>query len=129
METLSIHHLGLAVRDLATTTDFFTECLGWLITKKDTTYPANFVTNGSVMITLWQTDENANAFDFRKNVGLHHFALMVPTEETLNKLFNKVKDYAGVIVEFAPELLRNGPTKHCMIYEPGGIRMEFIWVP
>jgi lactoylglutathione lyase len=34
-----------------------------------------------------------------------------------------------VRVEFAPELLRGGPAKHCMLYEPSGIRVEFIWAP
>lgn len=129
METLNIHHLGLAVSDLNTTTDFFTNCLDWSIARKDSAYPANFVTNGHLMITLWQTNADANAFDFRQNVGLHHFALKVPSEDSLNNLFNKVKDYPGVVIEFAPELLRDGPAKHCMIYEPGGIRMEFIWAP
>jgi hypothetical protein len=30
-----------------------------------------------------------------------------------------------VSVEFPPELLGNGPVVHCMINEPGGIRIEF----
>jgi len=129
METLNIHHLGLAVSDLKATTNFFTTCLDWSVTRKDLEYPANFVTNGHIMITLWQTNVGANGFDFRQNVGLHHFALKVSSEDALNDLFNKIKEYPGVSVEFAPELLRDGPAKHCMIYEPGGIRMEFIWAP
>jgi len=129
METLNIHHLGLAVSDLEATTDFFTQCLGWSLVKKDSQYPANFVSNDELMITLWQTNVGANKFDYRQNVGLHHFALKVPSEDALYSLFNNIKAYSGVVVEFAPELLRQGPAKHCMIYEPGGIRIEFIWAP
>ena len=129
MQTLNIHHLGLAVSNLDSTTDFFEKCLGWSVVKRDLEYPANFVKNDEIMITLWQTNSHANKFDYRQNVGLHHFALKVPSEDALNSLFLEVKAYPGVIIEFEPELLREGPANHCMIYEPGGIRMEFIWVP
>ena len=30
-------------------------------------------------------------------------------------------------IEFMPELVGAGPRKHMMCYEPGGIRVEFIW--
>ena len=60
---------------------------------------------------------------------MHHFALKMSSEDVLNSLFHEVKTYPGVIIEFKPELLREGPANHCMIYEPGGIRMDFIWVP
>jgi hypothetical protein len=33
----------------------------------------------------------------------------------------------NIKIEFAPELLRTGPAKHFICYEPSGIRVEFIW--
>ena len=131
MESTSkgIHHLGLSVSDLKATADFFVDCLGWTVAKEKPEYPAIFVTNGDAFITLWQTDNGATQFDHRGNVGLHHFALKVSTEEALNTLFKQVSDYPGVKIEFAPEMLGEGPARHCMFYEPSGIRMEFIWAP
>jgi hypothetical protein len=32
-------------------------------------------------------------------------------------------------VEFAPENLGEGPKRHTMVYEPGGIRLEFDFDP
>jgi catechol 2,3-dioxygenase-like lactoylglutathione lyase family enzyme len=131
MDTLGIHHLGLAVSNLKATAKFFTDCLGWSIAREVPDYPAIFVTNGSAFVTLWQTasDHNATPFDRRKNVGLHHFAIKVASEQALDAVFEKAAAHPGVGVEFAPELLRGGPAKHCMLFEPSGIRVEFIWAP
>ena len=129
METLGIHHLGLAVSDLRATTGFFIEALGWSVAREVPEYPAIFVTNGNAFVTLWQTQKGATAFDRRKNVGLHHFAMRVASEQALDAIFQKAAQHPGVRVEFAPELLRGGPAKHCMLYEPSGIRVEFIWAP
>ncbi len=129
MDTLGIHHLGLSVSNLKTTSEFFINCLNWSVVKKIPEYPAIFVTNGKVTLTLWQINGDAANFDHKKNVGLHHFALEIPSEETLNSVFEKVATYPGVTIEFEPELLGNGPAKHCMVYEPSGIRLEFIWSP
>ena len=129
METLGFHHLGLAVSDLQATAKFFTDALGWSVAREVPEYPAIFVTNGTAFVTLWQTDAGASRFDRRKNVGLHHFALRVPSEAALDAVFAKASSHPGVRLDFAPELLRGGPAKHCMIYEPSGIRVEFIWAP
>ncbi|GAB2188644.1 VOC family protein [Sessilibacter sp. MAH2] len=127
MSTLAIHHLGLAVKNLPETQAFFIDCLGWEVAGEVPDYPAVFVTNGEAFLTLWQTNEGATEFDRRANIGLHHFALRVSTEAALDELFSKVSNHPGVKVEFAPEPLNGWPAKHFMIYEPGGIRMEFIY--
>lgn len=127
METLGIHHLGLTVNNLQETITFFTDCLGWTIAREIPEYPAAFVTNDKAFLTLWQSDAGATSFDHKANIGLHHFALEVESEAALLAAYMKVADYPGVKMEFEPELLGDGPAKHCIFYEPGGIRMEFIW--
>lgn len=129
MDILNIHHLGLTVNNLQKTTEFFTKCLGWSVAREIPEYPAAFVTNGKAFITLWQSDNGAKHFDRTGSVGLHHFALEVATEDALYATYKKVADYSSVKVEFEPKLLRDGPAKHCIFYEPGGIRMELIWAP
>ena len=93
-------------------------------------YPAVFISDGTVMLTLWQAVDPANATPFdRKNViGLHHFALKVDSLETLKSLHQTLLDTTGVEIEFAPEPLGNGPAHHMMFYIPGGIRMELFSV-
>ena len=127
--TSGMNHLGLAVADLKQTTDFFVNLLGWEEVGYDATYPRTAVTDSKVRLTLWQIDRSLNteSFDRRKNIGLHHLALEIETEQQLNELCEQVKDYAGVEIEFEPELVGQGPRKHMMCYEPGGIRVEFIW--
>lgn len=123
-----LDHLGLAVRDLEGTKNFFVEALGFRVTGEDADYPSAFVVNGHARVTLWQVEdpETAVAFDRRNNVGLHHFALAVSSREVLEAMHERIRDYPGVTIEFAPELLGSGPSRHMMFRDPSGIRMELI---
>jgi hypothetical protein len=84
-----------------------------------------------MMVTLWQvTDPDKRIeFDRKTHVGLHHLAFRVGSEEALNEIFARVSAWPGVRVEFALENLGAGPKRHAMVYEPGGIRLEFDFDP
>ncbi|WLE62310.1 VOC family protein [Burkholderia plantarii] len=124
--TRGIDHLGLTVRDLSETRAFFETCLGWKLLGERPEYPAAFVSDGHVTLTLWQVkDPEVVEFDRKRNIGLHHLALRVASEAALNTLYERVAAWPGVRVEFAPEPLGKGTKRHTMIYEPGGIRLEF----
>lgn len=126
--TRGVHHIGLTVSDLEASVQFFTKLLGWEQVGGNPDYPAVFVADGSIMVTLWQTKEASfNSFDKSNNIGLHHLALQVASLGLLNKLHQELVE-AGVKIEFAPEPLREGPTQHMMCYEPSGNRIEFIVV-
>ena len=125
--TRGIHHIGLTVGRLEASAAFFTEVLGWQEVRRDPGYPAIFVTDGAVMVTLWGAKPDANSFDFHHNVGLHHVAFTVPSREALENVYARLHEAEDVCIEFAPELLRGGPAMHMMCFEPSGIRVEFIW--
>lgn len=129
--THGINHLGLAVKDLDASTRFFVDYLGWNEAGRDNSYPRTSVTDGQVRLTLWQIDHSnpTHEFDRRANVGLHHLALAVQNESDLSALAEQLSSKPDVTIEFMPELVGNGPRKHMMCYEPGGIRIEFIWQP
>ena len=126
--TRGVHHVGLTVPNLAEARAFFIETLGFTQVGEKPDYPATFVSDGSVMITLWQAAnaESAVPFDRRNVIGLHHVALKVESAEALEALHEKLAATAGVAIEFAPEALGGGPLKHMMCAIPGGIRVEFI---
>ena len=126
--TNGVHHVGLTVPDLDAATAFFTEALAFEQVGAKPDYPAVFVSDGTTMITLWQaTDpEQAVPFDRHRAIGLHHLALNLDGDEALHGLHRKLEGYTGVDIEFAPEPLGEGATKHMMCLIPGGIRMEFI---
>ena len=128
-KTQGINHLGLSVKNLEETTRFFVELLGWEESGRDLSYPRTAVTDGTIRLTLWQVDRDNPVveFDRKRNIGLHHLALTVASEEDLSKLDKAVREWPGVEIEFAPELVGDGPRKHMIFYEPGGIRIEFIW--
>lgn len=123
-----VDHVGLTVSDLDASKQFFVDSLGFDELGKDPSYPAYFLNNGSITVTLWQTKngDQATPFNRKNNVGLHHLAFQVETYEKLEQLHQALLKAPGVKVEFAPENLGRGPTKHMMIREPSGNRLEFI---
>jgi catechol 2,3-dioxygenase-like lactoylglutathione lyase family enzyme len=125
--TKGIDHVGLTVRDIERTSAFFIDCLGWKQVGGKPDYPAVFVSDGHVMLTLWQRKNTESGVDFdrKSNIGLHHLALRAVDERAFDSIFERVSKWPGVTVEFAPEWLGNGPKRHMMIHEPGGIRIEF----
>jgi len=125
--TKGAHHIGLTVSKLEDSAKFFTSLLGWKEVRRRDDYPAIFVSDGQIMLTLWAVKEEPVA-DFNKNsnVGLHHLALSVADEESLHRLYQRLNEN-DVEIEFSPELLGQGPAKHMMCYEPSGIRIEFTW--
>lgn len=124
--THGVHHIGLAVSDLEASASFFIQLLGWTEVKRKDDYPAIFVSDGNIMLTLWATEEKASSFDRRRNVGLHHLALRVKNQSVLMRVYGKLLS-AGINVEFAPTKVNGGPAMHMMCYEPSGVRIEFYW--
>jgi catechol 2,3-dioxygenase-like lactoylglutathione lyase family enzyme len=129
--TSGISHVGLTVSSLAKSVDFFVNGLGWKEKGGKPDYPAVYVSDGQLTVTLWQVRDPANAvaFDRKTNIGLHHLALNVDSSEALDAAFAKVAGWPGVEVEFAPEFSGSGPKRHCMFSEPGGNRIELSWDP
>ena len=125
--TKGTHHIGLTVSKLEESASFFTSILGWKEVKRNNQYPAIFVSDGSVMVTLWKNkEEPLTPFDKNRNIGLHHVAFVVESDSALTSIHEKLMNN-NVNIEFSPELISQGPAKHMMCYEPSGIRVEFIW--
>ena len=129
--TLGMNHVGLTVSDLDKSVAFFVETLDWREVGGYPDYPSKFVTDGEIFLTLWQATnpDTAIPFDRKNNVGLHHLALTVTSFEALDILHARFLETDGVVIEFSPELNGPGPTKHMMIREPSGNRLEFAYTP
>ena len=127
LTTLGAHHIGLTVPDVEKARDFFVDVLGFDQVAERPHYPAIFVSDGTIMLTLWQAadPETAVRFDRKNTIGLHHFALRVDGD-TLDSYCERLEATDGVNIEFAPELVGDGPARHMMFVIPGGVRMELI---
>lgn len=125
--TRGAHHIGLTVGRLEESAAFFTALPGWREVNRIAEYPAIFVSDGSVLITLWKNrDEPPTHFDKNRNIGLHHIAFLVEREDALTQI-HKLLMERQALIEFPPEPVGDGPARHLMCYEPSGIRVEFIW--
>jgi catechol 2,3-dioxygenase-like lactoylglutathione lyase family enzyme len=128
-KTKGVHHVGLTVRSLDAARRFFVDTLGYEQVGEIDEYPAVFLSDGSTMITLWQVEDPTKAvsFDRKSVIGLHHLALSVDGDAALDALCEDLKANGDVEIEFEPEELLGGPTRHMICSIPGGdIRIEFI---
>lgn len=124
--TQGIHHLGLTVENVEAARDFFVEALGFSEVGQKPDYPAIFISDGSVMLTLWQAQQAGASFDRKANIGLHHFALRLAPTTDFNGLHDKLSTREDVTIEFKPEALGESGLQHMMCLIPSGIRLELI---
>ena len=126
--TRGVHHVGLTVPDLDQARAFFCGTLGFDEVGGVPDYPSIFVSDGTILLTLWRAADplTARAFDRRANVGLHHLSLSVADDAALKKAWDAVTAHPEVVVDAAPSpILPGSSTRHFLIFIPGGIRLEF----
>jgi catechol 2,3-dioxygenase-like lactoylglutathione lyase family enzyme len=126
--TSGVHHVGLTVPDLDQARAFFCGLLGFAEVGGVPDYPSIFVSDGSILLTLWRAADpaTAQAFDRRNTIGLHHLSLAVANDAALDAVWAKVTRDAEVVVDVAPQPIRPGAaTRHFIVFIPGGIRLEF----
>ena len=126
--TRGVHHIGLTVPDLDQARGFFCGVLGFDEVGGVPAYPAIFVSDGAILLTLWRAADpmTARAFDRRANIGLHHLSLAVADDAALDAAWAKVTAHPEVVIDAAPGPMRPGSaTRHFLVFIPGGIRVEF----
>src|SRR5260370_38585110 len=102
--TVGVDHVGLSVGKLESTQRFFCDCLGWNVVGERPDYPAIFVSDGSLIVTLWQVGSPGSAVAFyrRANVGLRHLPLAVADPPERGRRHAPVARWPGGRVGFAP---------------------------
>ncbi|KQM28253.1 MULTISPECIES: VOC family protein [unclassified Sphingomonas] len=126
--TIGVHHVGLTVPDIDQARLFFCDVLGFDVVGGKPEYPAVFVSDGRILLTLWRAADPAAArpFDRRANIGLHHLSLAVADDAALDAVWARVGAHADVVVDVAPDAIQPGSaTRHFIVFIPGGIRLEF----
>ena len=126
--TRGVHHVGLTVPDLDQARAFFCDILGFDVVGGKPDYPSIFVSDGTVLLTIWRAADplTARPFDRRANIGLHHLALTVASDNALDEAWERVSGHPDVVVDVAPAPTRSGSTtRHFLVFIPGGIRLEF----
>ena len=68
--THGVHHIGLAVRDLDEATSFFCGTLGFKEVGRNDVYPAVFVSDGGVTLTIWRVTDPSNAVAFNRKTKI-----------------------------------------------------------
>ncbi|MGO4170507.1 VOC family protein [Novosphingobium sp. YAF33] len=126
--TCGVHHVGLTVSDLDQARAFFCDVLGFDLVGGKPDYPSIFVSDGTILLTLWRAADpiTARFFDRRANIGLHHLSLAVANDDALDEAWSKISTQPEVIIDVPLEPMRPGSAmRHFLVFIPGGIRLEF----
>ena len=126
--TNGVHHVGLTVPDLDQARKFFCGLLGFDEVGGVPAYPSIFVSDGTILLTLWRAADPANASRFNRhtNIGLHHLSLAVADDAALDEAWERVSKYPEVVIDAAPgPIVPGSVTRHFLVFIPGGIRVEF----
>jgi len=125
--TRGVHHLGLTVAELEPPQEFLEQVLGFHVVGSNPSYPAVFLSDGTVTLTLWKVQSEAGPapFDRKRNVGLHHVALALADPSQMDAICTKLRSWPGALIEFGPQPTRAGAeARHVMFSIPGGLRFE-----
>lgn len=135
-------HIGLTVRDIDRTIDFYSTYLGMRLTEKFE-YDENKIGHGvavaaGAFLRCDVTHHEMSIFRMRKSIlgddapdaprygfGLHHIAFEMGTPEDLRMLYTKMRD-AGIEIVNAR---KGGPGNQPRFYarDPDGNLLEFYW--
>jgi len=127
-KTQVTHHIGLSMPDIKAATKLFAEALGFDQIGEKLNCQAAFVSDGTIMVTLWRVEdpERANSFYRHANISWHHLALHVASADDLEKLYTELATREDVAIEFKPEPLTGSTYRHMMCAIPGNSRFELI---
>ncbi|MGQ4809926.1 Biphenyl-2,3-diol 1,2-dioxygenase 2 [Candidatus Entotheonellaceae bacterium PAL068K] len=116
-----VGHVVLNVSNLEASTKFYTEVLGFEISRQADF--GTFLTCGKIHhdIALFQAPEGAQPVS-QSQVGLNHVAIQVEDMDTLKAFYQRFKEY-GVTLD---HLTDHGMTSSVYFYDLDGIRLEFF---
>ena len=118
---MRVGHLVLNVKDLAGSTRFYTEILGFEISRQTPT--GTFLTCGKIHhdLALFQAPEDALPVT-NGQLGLNHFAVQVSDLDELTEVYHNLKG-RDVVLDHNTD---HGMTSSVYFMDPDGNRVEFF---
>ncbi len=116
-----VGHLVLNVSDVEASTKFYTEVVGFEISK--TSPIGTFLTCGKIHhdLALFQAPEGAAPVSTGQ-IGLNHFAIQVEDLDALKEVYGRLNRNDATV----DHLTDHGMTKSVYFFDPDGIRVEFF---
>jgi catechol 2,3-dioxygenase len=116
-DAIHVRKIELIVRDLNRSLDYYTNSLGFQVKEKTNVFASLTTNNKDEIIKLI---ENKEAIQIDKQLGLYHFALLLPSRKELGKFLKHVIEKQIPITGAADHLV----SEAIYLQDPDGIGIE-----
>ncbi len=137
MRSTGVHHVDLAVSDLARSLAFYGAILGPLgwhgvsnaVGERGETIHYHYGPGSSIGLRQAHGATAAAPPD-RYGIGLHHLCLEAATYEALLDTADRLRELGATITDGPREFPEYRPGYHALFFlDPDGIKLELVWAP
>jgi catechol 2,3-dioxygenase-like lactoylglutathione lyase family enzyme len=126
-DSIETGHIGLNVIDVDRSKRFYTEVLGFELSRESTDPDRRFALlaqDGKLVLTLWQ--QSTTEFG-KQTAGLHHLSFQAKSVEQIKEIEGKLRDRGAKLIYDGIVLHSEGAKSGGIFFEdPDGIRLEIF---
>ena len=126
---MKLEHLGIMVRDLEKSREFYEDLLGFkpVKTVDDPGSGGKMVyldLGGNMIELIWYPDAVNESRAIEPKVGIHHIHIFVESSDSIHEIFDRLEKKGVTIIEKPTQAIRGGT--RAAVYDPDGVYVGFV---
>ena len=126
---MKLEHLGIMVRDLEKSREFYEELLGFKLVKTvdDPKTGGKMVyldLGGNMIELIWYPDAVNEAEAVEPKVGIHHIHIFVESSDSIHEIVEALEEKGVSIIEKPTQAIRGGT--RAAVYDPDGVYVGLV---
>lgn len=126
---MKLEHLGIMVRDLEKSREFYEGLLGFKLVKTvdDPATGSKMVyleLGGNMIELIWDPNNVNQAKATEPKIGLHHIHIYVENVDSIDEIIERLEKKGVPIIEKPMRAIRGG--RRAAVYDPDGVYVGFV---